>query len=131
MQGEWHFPGHNFTGPGTRLEERLERGDEPVNRVDALSLHHDIRYQTIEKNSDGSYFNLIDDYETINADVKFIGGAVEIALGPGSTLEERAQAALVGTLMSVKLAFNFTGIGNAWKRFKRFQRGLGNISVMS
>lgn len=130
MQGEWHFPGHNFTGPGTRLEERLERGDEPVNRVDELSLHHDIRYQGIEKNDDG-FFNLVTDYETINADVRFIGGAIEIALGPGSSIEERLQAVVVGTLMSIKLAFNFTGIGGAYTRFKRIRKKFDLISVMT
>lgn len=130
MQGEWHFPGHNFTGPGTRLEERLERGDEPVNRVDELSLHHDIRYQGIEKNDSG-YFNLVADYETINADVRFIGGSIEIALGPNSSFEERYQAVVVGTLMSIKLAFNFTGIGSAYTRFKRIRKKFDLISVMT
>jgi len=132
VQGEWHFPGHNFTGPGTRLEERLERGDEPVNRVDELSLHHDIRYQTISKNSeDDGLFNFVSDYETINADVRFIGGAIEIGLSPSSTMEERFQAAFVGSLMTVKLAFNFTGIGGAYTRFKRIKKKIDRISVIS
>lgn len=131
MQGEWHFPGHNFTGPGTRLEERLERGDEPVNRVDALALHHDIRYQTIERNSENDgLFNFISDYETINADVKFIGGAIEIALSPSSTFEERYQAAIVASLMSIKLAFSFTGLGSAFTRWKRIKK-TPLISVMT
>lgn len=132
MQGEWHFPGHNFTGPGTRLEERLERGDEPVNRVDELSLHHDIRYQTIRRNSkDDGFLNFVSDYETINADVNFIGGAIEIALSPGSTMEERFQAAFVGSLMTVKLAFNFTGVGGAYTRFKRVKKLKDRASVIS
>lgn len=132
MQGEWHFPGHNFTGPGTRLGERLERGDEPVNRVDALSLHHDIRYQTIRRNSeDDGLFNFISDYETINADANFIGGAIEIALSPSSTMEERYQAVIVGSLMSVKLAFSFTGVGGAYTRYKRIKKLRKRTSVIS
>ena len=132
MQGEWHFPGHNFTGPGTRLNERLERGDEPVNRVDELALHHDIRYQTIRRNSkDDGFLNFVSDYETINADVNFIGGAIEIALSPGSTMEERFQAAFVGSLMTVKLAFNFTGVGGAYTRFKRVKKLKDRVSVIS
>jgi hypothetical protein len=130
VQGEWHLPGHNFTGPGTRLKERLERGDEPVNRVDELSLHHDIRYQGIEQNDSG-YFDLVSDYETINADVRFIGGSIEIAVSPSSTWEERWQAALVGGLMTIKLAFNFTGIGGAYTRFKRIKKKLDTISVIT
>lgn len=27
---ELHVPGTNFTGPGTKLKERLARGDKPV-----------------------------------------------------------------------------------------------------
>jgi len=132
VQGEWHFPGHNFTGPGTRLNERLERGDEPVNRVDELSLHHDIRYQTIRRNSeDDGFLNFVSDYETINADVNFIGGAIEIALSPGSTMEERFQAAFVGSLMTVKLAFNFTGVGGAYTRYKRVKKLKDRVSVIS
>ena len=42
--GEIHLPGHNFTGPGTKLQERLERGDTPINRVDEISKNHDIAY---------------------------------------------------------------------------------------
>jgi hypothetical protein len=132
VNGEWHFPGHNFTGPGTRLEERLERGDEPVNRVDELSLHHDIRYQTIERNSENDgLFNFVSDYETINADVRFISGAIEIGLSPSSTMEERFQAAFVGSLMTIKLAFNFTGVGGAYTRFKRIRRKFSVISVIT
>ena len=47
--GEIHLPGHNFTGPGTKLQERLERGDKPINRVDEISKKHDIAYS---KNKD-------------------------------------------------------------------------------
>jgi hypothetical protein len=43
--GEIHLPGHNFTGPGTKLDERLARGDKPVNQIDALSKEHDIAYR--------------------------------------------------------------------------------------
>jgi Phospholipase A2-like domain len=43
--GEIHLPGHNFTGPGTKLDERLARGDQPVNKIDALAKEHDIAYK--------------------------------------------------------------------------------------
>ena len=42
--GEIHLPGHNFTGPGTKLKERLARGDKGINRVDELARGHDIAY---------------------------------------------------------------------------------------
>lgn len=123
MRGEWHLPGHNFTGPGTRLQERLERGDEPVNRVDELSLHHDIRYQGINQGSkDDGLLNFSEDYETLNADVRYIGGAIGIILSPSSSMQERTEAAFVGSLMTVKIAYNFLPVGRSYSKLKRFQR---------
>ena len=47
---EMHLPGHNFTGPGTKLKKRLnpdltpKKWSEPVNRVDKATYHHDLCY---------------------------------------------------------------------------------------
>jgi len=41
---EYHLPGYNFCGPGTELEQRLARGDMPINNLDAACLVHDIVY---------------------------------------------------------------------------------------
>ncbi|ESO90513.1 hypothetical protein LOTGIDRAFT_164102 [Lottia gigantea] len=49
--GEKHLRGHNYTGPGTSVDLRLDENDkpkpveEPVNRVDAATLKHDILYR--------------------------------------------------------------------------------------
>jgi hypothetical protein len=47
-----HFPGLNYCGPGTNLNERLEAdgmtpkpGYKPVDRIDEISLRHDIYYR--------------------------------------------------------------------------------------
>jgi len=93
VQGEWHLPGHNFTGPGTQLKYRLERGDEPINKVDALSLHHDLRYEFYDSS-----------FERFRADVQFIGGAIGITLSPTSSWRERGEAVLVGGIMTLKVA---------------------------
>ena len=48
---ELHLPGHRFTGPGTKLEKRLDKYDrplpssKPLNRVDATSYRHDLCYR--------------------------------------------------------------------------------------
>lgn len=53
---EMHLPGHNFTGPGTKLEKRLypdftpKPWSKPFNKVDEISMHHDICYSK-NKNS--------------------------------------------------------------------------------
>jgi len=50
--GEHHLPGFNFLGPGTRLDIRLDEndvpkpGEEPINRVDAAALKHDLAYKS-------------------------------------------------------------------------------------
>ena len=47
---EMHLPGHNFTGPGTKLNKRLnpdltpKSWSKPVNRVDKAAYHHDLCY---------------------------------------------------------------------------------------
>ena len=47
---EMHLPGHNFTGPGTKLKKRLhpdltlKKWSKPVNRVDKAAYHHDVCY---------------------------------------------------------------------------------------
>ena len=45
-----HLPGHNFTGPFTRLKKRLnpdltpKKWSKPVNLIDKAAYHHDICY---------------------------------------------------------------------------------------
>ena len=47
---QMHFPGHNFTGPGTKLYKRLnpdgtpKEWSIPINRVDNAAYHHDSCY---------------------------------------------------------------------------------------
>ena len=47
---EMHLPGHNFTGPGTKLYARLhsdgtqKEWSKPMNRVDNAAYHHDLCY---------------------------------------------------------------------------------------
>ena len=36
---------YNFCGPGTKLDERLARGDQPINELDAACMKHDIHYK--------------------------------------------------------------------------------------
>lgn len=41
---ELHIPTYQYCGPGTKLEERLARGDKPINKLDAACMQHDIAY---------------------------------------------------------------------------------------
>jgi len=48
--GELHMPGQQFTGPGTRLDRRLNSDkspkswSHPINHVDSASYRHDLEY---------------------------------------------------------------------------------------
>ena len=41
---ELHIPGYQYCGPGTKLKDRLARGDPGVNPLDAACKDHDIAY---------------------------------------------------------------------------------------
>ena len=47
---ELNLPGHNFTGPGTKLYKRLnpdgtpKEWSKPINRVENAAYHHDLCY---------------------------------------------------------------------------------------
>lgn len=41
---ELHIPGYNYCGPGTKLQQRLLKGDRPINGLDAGCMKHDIAY---------------------------------------------------------------------------------------
>lgn len=41
---EYHLPLHNYAGPGTHVITRIERGDKPINALDASSMIHDLEY---------------------------------------------------------------------------------------
>lgn len=41
---ELHLPTYSFCGPGTKLEERLSRGDLGINPLDSFCKEHDIAY---------------------------------------------------------------------------------------
>lgn len=43
---EMHIPGYRYCGPGTKLKERLRRGDAPKNPLDAACMEHDIAYES-------------------------------------------------------------------------------------
>lgn len=57
---EWHFPGQNFTGPGTHIVSKIKNGVLPNNKTDFITMLHDISY--LQHAEDGS---LVDDYKAI------------------------------------------------------------------
>ena len=87
---EFHWPKMNYLGPGTRLKERLKRGDRGVNRLDELAKIHDIDYSKAK--------NLKDKWK---ADDKMIR-AITNLLGK-KTKQERIVKTIMQTKRKLKL----------------------------
>ena len=87
---EFHWPGYQFMGPGTKLEKRLKRGDKGINRLDRISRQHDIDYSKAK--------NLQDKWK---ADTKMIKAIESL---PGSrTMTERIVRRIMQAKKKLKL----------------------------
>jgi hypothetical protein len=85
---ELHLPGYNYCGPITKLEKRLARGDEPVNKLDAGCKEYDIFYRDHQ-----------DAKERHLADKELANIANERIHASDSRIREKADAALVKAAM--------------------------------
>jgi len=94
FQGEMHLPGHSFTGPGTRLDLRLnpdgtpKEWSKPVDRVDNAAYIHDLAYNQY---SDTANRNV--------ADRTMITALNNIS---NPSLRERIERSLVKPILSAK-----------------------------
>lgn len=100
---ELHIPGYQYCGPGTRLRERLARGDPGINPLDAACREHDIAYSHSK--------NLT---ERHRADKVLAEKALGRVIARDSTLGERAAATTVWAAMRAK-----TKLGMGMKARKR------------
>ena len=87
---EFHWPKASYLGPGTRLQQRLKRGDRGINRLDELAKIHDIDYSKAK--------SLKDKWK---ADDKMIRAITNL---PGKkTKQERIVKAIMQTKRKLKL----------------------------
>ena len=87
---EFHWPGYQYIGPGTKLKKRLARGDPGINRLDRLAKQHDIDYSRAK--------NLQDKWKT---DTKMIQAIDKL---PGrKTMTERIVKKIMQTKKRWKL----------------------------
>lgn len=93
---ELHIPGYQFCGPGTKLTQRLERGDKGINKLDTACKNHDIAYS---KNKSGS--------ERRKADKILAQEAWSRFRSSDSTLGEKLNALTVSGMMKAKTALGF------------------------
>lgn len=85
---------------GTKLEERLKRGDKGINKLDEACKTHDIEYS--------KYTNSRDRYR---ADRTLVERAFKRIYSSDSKLGERAAAVLVTALMGAKMGLSKIGLG--------------------
>lgn len=100
---EAHLKGYNFCGPGTRLTERLTRGDKGINPLDEACKLHDIAYAT-HKDSGNRRI----------ADKELAERAWARVKSSDAKLGEKAAAWLVTTTMKAK-----SKIGGGSKKRRR------------
>ena len=95
---EMHLPGHNFTGPGTKLYKRLnpdgtpKEWSIPINRVDNAAHHHDLCYS---KPDDTKTRNEVCDKTMLGE----LSGIVK------PTLRKRIDKSILGKLIKAKVNF--------------------------
>lgn len=97
---EIHIPSYQYTGPGTKLEKRLARGDPGKNKLDVACKDHDIAYAACE-----------DSKSRRKADKILIERAFKRIYSRDAKLGERAVALLVSGLMSAKVGLTKIGLG--------------------
>lgn len=88
---ELHIPGYQFCGPGTRLTERLQRGEQGINQLDSACRDHDISYSQSNNLSNRHI-----------ADRILAKKARERIIASDANLGEKAAAAAVWSAMKVK-----------------------------
>jgi len=112
---ELHLPGgYQFCGPGTRLKERLAKGQQGINQLDAACLQHDIAYA--KSGGDPEKRRL--------ADLKLTEDAWKRVKAHDSTWKEKAAAWAVTSAMKAK-----TKIGAGRRRKKKGHRSAGSAGL--
>lgn len=96
---ELHVPKYQYCGPGTHLNERIARGDQGINPLDAACKTHDIAYS---KHSDSE--------ERSKADKILQKEAIKRVFARDASIGERAVAIGVATAMKVKRTLSGKGL---------------------
>lgn len=116
---ELHLPGYNFCGPGTKLKNRLARGDKGVNLLDEACKRHDIAYDN---------FSDIDNRH--KADIELMKQAKQRLRSQDAGKGEKVASWLVNKVMKAKIR---TGAGV--KKFNsivsKIRRGISKLKNKS
>ena len=119
---EIHAPGYHFCGPGTRLNERLEKGAKGVNPLDDYCREHDIAYANSGDRS--------------KADCLLAKRAFARLLSETATANERSVALVTTCCMISKISFDKFSLyikkiikKNIKKKLKKFKNKINGKNV--
>lgn len=101
---ELHVPGYQYCGPGTKLKERIARGDPGINPLDAACKEHDIAYSRNRKDLSARH----------SADRILAEKAWKRVIAKDASLAEKAVAWGVANTMKVKTKLGM-GVGKRKK----------------
>lgn len=120
---ELHLPGYRFCGPGTKLKDRLARGEHGINSLDELARSHDIAYDKSKSLSDRH-----------TADKILEEQAWKVFKSRNTGIKEKAASWLVTTAMKVKRKMGsgcgFKQIVAAGKKAIKNKIGKNNLSKL-
>jgi len=94
FEGEMHLPGHSFTGPGTKLDLRLNPDgtpkdwSKPINRVDNAAYFHDLAYDRYQDTGSRN----VADRQMLN----------ELNTIPNPTIRERIERTIIKPILAAK-----------------------------
>lgn len=113
---ELHIPGYQYCGPGTKLRERLARGDPGINPLDTACKEHDIAYSKHRE-----------DIQARNAADRVLAEkAWQRVKSSDASLGERAAALVVTNIMKVKSKMGM-GLGKKRKCSKKKLNALKQV----
>lgn len=112
---ELHLPSYQFCGPGTKLQQRLARGDTGINPLDAACKEHDIAYSNTK--------NLHQRHE---ADKILQTEAWKRVKSSDSGFSEKAAAWVVTNAMKIKRKL---GMGIPCKKKKKNKNKIKKVSL--
>lgn len=105
---ELHVPSYQYCGPGTKLNERLKRGDSGINPLDAACKTHDIAYSQSKDSAERGKADKILQKEAINR-----------VFSKDASIGERATALGVAAAMKIKRTITGNGLSNEKKKKKK------------
>lgn len=97
---EMHLPGYQYCGPGTKVQKRVERGDNGINPLDAACKTHDVIYDKCKKTK-----------ERIKADKELLKASLKRIKSDDASLGERVAAVGVSAAMKAKISLPKIGSG--------------------